>query len=152
MWQTVHVAENKHRGMKDMAKQTPDIINENPLVDTSKTTTEAYIALKNKGFLSPNNNNLLGKTDTKWYTSPVMKSQVYVYTPMDNQQHRYWTSMNIDVQVQDFMGTCELHAPYDSDLMAYWQPIAQFCIVYGSNNGPAKILASSKPAHCTPPM
>lgn len=123
-----------------MAKQTPDIINNNPLVDTSETTAEAYVALKNKGFLSPNNTHVLGETDTKWYTSPVMKAEVYVYTPLDNQQHRYWTSMNIDVQVQDFMGTCELHAPYDSDLMAYWQPIAQFCIVYGSNNGPAKVL------------
>ena len=121
-------------------KDSPDITNPNPLVDTSKTTSDAYIALKNKGILSSNTEKTLGVTDTKWYTSPVMKSQVYVYTPLDNQEHKYWTSMNIDVQVQDFMGTCELHAPYDSDLMAYWQPIAQFCIVYGSNNGPAKVL------------
>lgn len=120
-------------------KDNPNITND-PIVDTSKTTTDAYIALKNKGFLQDNNNRTLGKDDTKWYSSPVMKSQVYVYTPLDDQQHKYWTSMNIDVQVQDFMGTCELHAPYDSDLMAYWQPIAQFCIVYGSNNGPAQIL------------
>ena len=123
-----------------MAKETPDITNPNPLVDTSKTTSDAYLALKNKGMLTNNNERTLGVSDTKWYTSPTFKSEVYVYTPLDNQQHRYWTSMNIDVQVQDFMGTCELHAPYDSDLMAYWQPIAQFCIVYGSNNGPAKVL------------
>lgn len=123
-----------------MAKQTPDIANQNPLLDTSETTTDAFVALKNKGFLQENNDKILGESDTKWYTSPILKAQVYVYTPLDNQKHKYWTSMNIDVQVQDFMATCELHAPYDSDLMAYWQPIAQFCIVYGSNNGPAKVL------------
>lgn len=122
-------------------KNNPDIINPNPLVDTSKTTTNAYVKLKDKGLVtSTNPNKRLGETDTKWYTSPNFKAQVYVYTPLDKQYHRYWTSMNIDVQVQDFMGTCELRAPYDSDLMAYWQPIAQFCIVYGSNNGPAKVL------------
>ena len=124
-----------------MAKENLDIVNPNPLVDTSEATTSAYVKLKDKGLVtSTNPNQALGKTDTKWYTSPNFKAQVYVYTPLDNQYHRYWTSMNIDVQVQDFMGTCELHAPYDSDLMAYWQPIAQFCIVYGSNNGPAKVL------------
>lgn len=121
-------------------KTNPDIINNNPLLDTSKTTTDAYVALKRKGFLHEKDNHRLGVDDTKWYNSPVMKAQVYVYTPLDNQQHKYWTSMNIDVQIQDFMGTCELRAPYDSDLMAYWQPIAQICIVYGSNNGPAKVL------------
>lgn len=122
-------------------KEHPDIVNPNPLIDTSKTTTDAYIKLKDKGLItSTNSNKILGETDTKWYTSPNFKAQVYVYTPLDKQYHRYWTSMNIDVQVQDFMGTCELHAPYDSDLMAYWQPIAQICIVYGSNNGPAKVL------------
>ena len=124
-----------------MSKQTPDITNVNPLLDTSEITTEAYMALRNKGIVtSENPNKTLGETDTKWYTSPNFKTQVYTYTPLDKQYHRYWTSMNIDVQVQDFMGTCELHAPYDSDLMAYWQPIAQLCIVYGSNNGPAKVL------------
>lgn len=124
-----------------MAKENIDIVNPNPLVDTSKTTTDAYIKLKDKGLVtSTNPNKVLGETDTKWYTSPNFKAQVYVYTPLDKQYHRYWTSMNIDVQVQDFMATCELHAPYDSDLMAYWQPIAQICIVYGSNNGPAKVL------------
>lgn len=122
-------------------KEHPDIVNPNPLIDTSQTTTDAYIKLKDKGLItSTNPNKILGETDTKWYTSPNFKAQVYVYTPLDRQYHRYWTSMNIDVQVQDFMGTCELHAPYDSDLMAYWQPIAQICIVYGSNNGPAKVL------------
>lgn len=124
-----------------MAKENLDIVNPNPLVDTSEVTTEAYIKLKDKGLVtSTNPNKILGETDTQWYTSPNFKAQVYVYTPLDKQYHRYWTSMNIDVQVQDFMGTCELHAPYDSDLMAYWQPIAQICIVYGSNNGPAKVL------------
>lgn len=124
-----------------MAKENLDIVNPNPLVDTSEVTTDAYIKLKDKGLVtSTNPNKTLGETDTKWYTSPNFKAQVYVYTPLDKQYHRYWTSMNIDVQVQDFMGTCELHAPYDSDLMAYWQPIAQICIVYGSNNGPAKVL------------
>lgn len=128
------------RGKNMATKENPDIINPNPLLDTSQTTTDAYIALKNKGFLTDDKQKILGKDDTKWYTSPALKAQVYVYTPLDNQKHKYWTSMNIDVQVQDFMATCELHAPYDSDLMAYWQPIAQFCIVYGSNNGPAKVL------------
>ena len=124
-----------------MAKENLDIVNPNPLVDTSEVTTDTYIKLKDKGLVtSINPNKTLGETDTKWYTSPNFKAQVYVYTPLDKQYHRYWTSMNIDVQVQDFMGTCELHAPYDSDLMAYWQPIAQICIVYGSNNGPAKVL------------
>lgn len=124
-----------------MAKENLDIVNPNPLVDTGEVTTEAYIKLKDKGLVtSTNPNKILGETDTQWYTSPNFKAQVYVYTPLDKQYHRYWTSMNIDVQVQDFMGTCELHAPYDSDLMAYWQPIAQICIVYGSNNGPAKVL------------
>lgn len=122
-------------------KDAPDIENLNPLLDTSKTTADAFIQLKNKGIVkSDNSDKLLGESDTKWYASPNFKSEVYVYTPLDKQYHRYWTSMNIDVQVQDFMGTCELHAPYDSDLMAYWQPIAQLCIVYGSNNGPAKVL------------
>lgn len=124
-----------------MAKENLDIVNPNPLVDTSEVTTDAYVKLKDKGLVtSTNPNKMLGETDTQWYTSPNFKAQVYVYTPLDKQYHRYWTNMNIDMQVQDFMGTCELHAPYDSDLMAYWQPIAQICIVYGSNNGPAKVL------------
>lgn len=124
-----------------MAKENLDIVNPNPLVDTSEVTTEAYIKLKDKGLVTSSNpDKVLGVDDDKWYTSPNFKAQVYVYTPLDKQYHRYWTSMNIDVQVQDFMGTCELHAPYDSDLMAYWQPIAQICIVYGSNNGSAKVL------------
>ena len=37
-----------------MAKQTPDIVNQNPLLDTSETTADAFVALKNKGFLQEN--------------------------------------------------------------------------------------------------
>ena len=103
-----------------MAKENLDIVNPNPLVDTSEVTTEAYIKLKDKGLVTSSNpDKVLGVDDNKWYTSPNFKAQVYVYTPLDKQYHRYWTSMNIDVQVQDFMGTCELH---------------------GSNNGSAKVL------------
>lgn len=87
-----------------MAKENLDIVNPNPLVDTSETTTDAYIKLKDKGLVtSTNPNKILGETDTQWDTSPNFKAQVYVYTPLDKQYHRYWTSMNIDVQVQDFM-------------------------------------------------
>lgn len=60
---------------------------------------------------------------------------VYVYTPEDSQTHRYFHSLSIDKQVEDFMGTCELKCKYDSDLMKYWEPIRNYCVVYGSNHG-----------------
>ena len=64
---------------------------------------------------------------------------VYVYTPQDKQEHRYFHSLSIDKQVEDFMGTAELTCPYDSDLMAYWEPIRQTVVIYGANRGDYKI-------------
>ena len=52
-----------------MAKENIDIVNSNPLVDTSDVTTNAYVKLKDKGLVtSTNPNKVLGETDTKWYT------------------------------------------------------------------------------------
>ena len=71
-----------------MAKEDLDIVNPNPLVDTSEVTTEAYIKLKDKGLVTSSNpDKVLGVDDDKWYTSPNFKAQVYVYTPLDTQYH-----------------------------------------------------------------
>ena len=111
---------------------------ENPLVDTGNVTVSAYNKIKSyekaldTSLLSEKNieKNLNNKVD------------VYVYTPQDKQEHRYFHSLSIDKQVEDFMGTAELKCPYDSDLMEYWEPIRNYCVIYGSNHGPAnkKIL------------
>lgn len=64
---------------------------------------------------------------------------VYVYTPEDKQTHKYFHSLSIDKQVEDFMGTCELKCRYDSSLMEYWEPIRNYCVIYGGNHGESSV-------------
>ena len=90
-------------------------------VDTSKTTTDAYSRIKAKNLVTseqkPTVN--LGKDDVTWKKSPVFKTKVKAWTQDDNQVHKYFHSLSIDVQIQDFTGTAELRCPYDSDLIEY---------------------------------
>lgn len=112
---------------------------ENPLINISSTTVEAFNIIKNKE--KEGKKAILGRDDTLENTTNHAVV-VYVYTPQDEQKHRYFHSLSIDKQVEDFMGTAELRCPYDSDLMEYWEPIRNYCIIYGSNKGEsnAKIL------------
>lgn len=111
---------------------------QNPLIDTSQVTVNAFNALKKKQ--EKDKNFILGRDDKKIDKSPVHKVKIKVWTNQDNQTHTYFHSISIDKQVTDFMGTCELRCPYDSDLMEYWEPIRQSCVVYGANKGDYKIL------------
>ena len=67
------------------------------------------------------------------------KVVMYVETPEDKQTHKYFHSLSIDKQAEDFMGTCELKCPYDSSLMEYWEPIRNYCVVYGGNHGRSSV-------------
>lgn len=67
------------------------------------------------------------------------KVVMYVETPEDKQTHKYFHSLSIDKQAEDFMGTCELKCPYDSSLMEYWEPIRNYCVVYGGNHGKSSV-------------
>lgn len=105
---------------------------ENPLLDIGTTTSTAFNIMKNK---EKNGKAFyLGKSETL-ERNPNKKVIVYVYTPQDKQKHTYFHSLSIDKQVEDFMGTAELRCPYDSDLMEYWEPIRNYCAIYGSNTG-----------------
>jgi len=108
-----------------------------PRVDTSEKTTSAYLKINQSRLKSINP--LLGKTDTTDNT-PNNKVRVKVYTPFDDKTHTYFHSMSIDKDVADFMGTAELRCPYDSDLMAYWEPARAYCVIYGTNRGDYKVL------------
>lgn len=111
---------------------------QNPLIDTGQVTVNAFNALKNKK--DKDKNFILGRDDKKITKSPNFKVKLKVWTNQDDQTHTYFHSVSIDKQVTDFMGTCELRCPYDSDLMEYWEPIRQSCVVYGANKGDYKIL------------
>ena len=111
---------------------------ENPLIDTSNVTVNAFNAIKSKE--KKGKNITLGKTDTTPWTSPNFKVKVKAWTSTDKKTHTYFHSLSIDVNVEDFMGTAELKCPYDSDLMKYWEPIRQTVVIYGANRGDYKIL------------
>lgn len=107
----------------------------------TQETIKAYVDLNEKKFLQKNNIKDIGAITTNDINkSPNFKSKVKVWSYADKQTHKYFHSMNIDVQVQDFTGTCELRAPYDNRLMEYWKPIYSTCVVYGTNKGAYKIL------------
>ena len=89
---------------------------ENPLIDIGSTTVEAFNIIRNKE--KEGKSVMLGRDDTLENTTNHGVI-VYVYTPQDQQKHRYFHSLSIDKQVEDFMGTAELKCPYDSDLMEY---------------------------------
>lgn len=112
---------------------------QNPLVDLGSTTVSAFNIIRDKE--DKNKKAMLGVDDTLENTT---NHNVYicVKTPQDEQEHKYFHSLSIDKQVEDFMGTAELRCPYDSDLMEYWEPIRNYCVIYGSNQGKpnAKIL------------
>lgn len=72
--------------------------------------------------------------------SPVHKVKVKVVTNQDGQEHTYFHSFSLDAQITDFMHTCELRCPFNWDLMEYWEPIRQSCVVYGANQGDYKVL------------
>lgn len=112
---------------------------ENPLLDLGTVTVSAFNIIKNKE--KKGKSVVLGIDDTLDNT-PNKTTCVYVYTPQDKQKHKYFHSLSIDKQVEDFMGTAELRCPFDSDVMEYWEPIRNYCIIYGSNQGEAnaKIL------------
>lgn len=111
---------------------------QNPLIDTGQVTVNAFNALQNKQ--KTDKNFILGRDDNKVSTSPNNKVKVKVWTNQDDKTHTYFHSLSIDKQVTDFMGTAELRCPYDSDLMEYWEPIRQSCVIYGANRGDYKIL------------
>lgn len=113
---------------------------ENPTVDTSNVTVEAFNAIKDKEKQTNTSLRLLGRDDNTYYKSPNFKVKVRAWTQADKQSHTYFHSLSIDVNVDDFMGTAELKCPYDSDLMSYWEPIRNDVVIYGSNRGPEKIL------------
>lgn len=112
---------------------------QNPLLDLGTTTVSAFNIIKDQE--KEGKSALLGVDDNAENT-PNNTVCVYVYTPQDKQKHRYFHSLSIDKQVEDFMGTAELRCPFDSDLMHYWEPITNYCVIYGSNKGEAnaKIL------------
>ena len=114
---------------------------ENPTVDVGNTTIQAFnkIQKQNKKY---NAESFLVKGSEKTAKQLNNKVCVYVKTPQDKQTHKYFHPLSIDKQVEDFMGTAELRCPYDSKLMEYWEPIRNYCVIYGSNRGEsnAKIL------------
>lgn len=107
---------------------------------TPDVNTEAYVRLKNKNLIKTSNVELTDIQSKDPYKSPNFKAKVKVFSYADKSTHKYFHSMNIDMQVEDFTGTCELRCPYDSDLMEYWEPIRATCVVYGTNKGHYKIL------------
>lgn len=115
--------------------ENPNIISRQPNQYYDSTTTEAY-----KKIMENKNDEVRLGGNLKQSKDNVYKSSVSVYTPYDGQYHTYWTSMNIDVNVTDFLQTCELTAPYSPDLMEYWTPITAYCRVYGRNKGEEKLL------------
>lgn len=113
---------------------------ENPLVDIGSTTVSAFNIIRNHE-KNDKKRMVLGIDDKPGY-SPNKVVRVKVYTPQDKQEHKYFHSLSIDKQVEDFMGTAELRCPYDSDLMEYWEPVRNYCAIYGTNKSEAdyKIL------------
>ena len=105
----------------------------------SQTTKEAYQKIQAKGIFEKEDIKL-GEEDKTWEKTPNFTTKVKAWTQEDNQTHKYFHSLSIDVQVQDFTGTAELKCPYDSDLIEYWEPIRQTVVIYGTNKGKYKIL------------
>lgn len=118
--------------------QTNQTNKQNPLIDTGQVTVNAFNILKNKQ--KSDKNFILGQNDTTLDKSPNNKVKVKAWTQDDDKTHTYFTSLSIDVNVEDFMGTAELKCAYDSDLMEYWEPIRQTVVIYGANRGDYKIL------------
>lgn len=119
----------------------------NPSVDTGLTTVNAYNVLAKKRDEQENYHMALEPNKSekeyvhRWkYSHKNMNRKIHIkaWTQDDNQYHNYFHSLNIDVQVQDFMGTAELRCPYDSSLMEYWEPIRQSVVIYGDNGGQYK--------------
>lgn len=108
---------------------------EEAVIKPTQVTVNAFNSLKEKEKYDPN---LKNHEEEK--KSSVFKTKVKVWTNQDNQTHTYFHSLSIDVQVEDFMGTAELRAPYSSDLMEYWEPVRASCVIYGANKGDYKIL------------
>lgn len=106
-------------------------------IDTSAVSVKAFNTIKNA---KKGQQVILGQDDTKISKSPNFTTRVRVYTNQDKKNHKYFTEINLDMSVDDFLHTCELTCPYDSDLMEYWEIIRQTCVVYGTNRGAEKIL------------
>lgn len=51
-----------------------------------------------------------------------LKEEIFLYTYHDKEKHKYITSVNIDIDKTDILGTCQISAPYDEKLMEYWIP------------------------------
>ena len=100
---------------------------------TDNTTIKAYEVISNK------TQDPLIKSNIGTQKNMNHKVIIYVQTPADQQQHKYFHSLSIDKQAEDFMGTCELKCPYDSSLMEYWEPIRNYCVVYGGNHGQSSV-------------
>lgn len=112
---------------------------QSPTIDTSNVTVNAFNAIKDAE-KKTKTNYVLGRDDETVWKSPNFKVKVKAWTQDDENVHTYFHSLSIDVNVDDFMGTAELKCPYDSDLMAYWEPIRQTVVIYGANRGNYKIL------------
>ena len=112
---------------------------QSPTIDTSNVTVSAFNAIKDAE-KKTKTNYVLGRDDETVWKSPNFKVKVKAWTQDDDNTHTYFHSLSIDVNVDDFMGTAELKCPYDSDLMAYWEPIRQTVVIYGANRGDYKIL------------
>ena len=117
----------------------PTIEGANGRVLPSQTTKEAYQKIQAKGIFEKEDIKL-GEEDKTWEKTPNFTTKVKAWTQEDNQTHKYFHSLSIDVQVQDFTGTAELKCLYDSDLIEYWEPIRQTVVIYGTNKGKYKIL------------
>lgn len=52
----------------------------------------------------------------------LLKEEVFLYTFHDKERHKYLTSISIDCDKGDILGTAQIMFPYDQALMEYWIP------------------------------
>lgn len=53
----------------------------------------------------------------------AIEENIEVWSFMDSQLHNYFTSIDIEKDIDDCMGTATLKCPYDHNLYSYWRPI-----------------------------
>lgn len=53
----------------------------------------------------------------------AIEENVEVWSFVDSELHKYFTSIDIEKDIDDCMGTATLKCPYDHNLYAYWRPI-----------------------------
>ena len=79
-------------------------------------------------------NDIWNKTASKKHNEVWnLKEEIFLYTFHDKERHRYLTSLSIDVDRGDILGTAQVTFPYHQDLMEYWIPgKTTFAIVGGT--------------------